>query len=180
MKVEQKTYAQVIIASRDDFIFSSVYNQYEMMCPFLCFPGPIAADFRTTLKTPEDVVPNKDCILLLEDYWKLLASEEKKAILDHELGHIASGHLKKLWEYFQKNGSPPPTSEVEEKEADAYSVDMNGSKAMHNGLLKALDVMVAGFKRKGYRVTAEEIIKKDSIIRNRLNLLKEQGEQPNA
>lgn len=173
MIVEQKTYAQIIIIGVEDFIISSTYRAYESACPFLCFPGICATDFRASLREPEKVVANKDVILLLTDYWKLLSSDEKKAVLDHELGHIAKGHLKETAERIRSgNGGPSVVSEVKEKEADAYSAEMNGKPAMYNGLLKALDVIVEGIRTRGHKITAEEIIDRDHILKNRLEVLK--------
>lgn len=172
IQVEQKTYAQVVIINKEDFIFSFHYGQYEAACPFMCFPGISAAQFRTSVKEPEKIVPNKDIILLLAPYWNKLTSDEKKAILDHELGHISKGHLKTLAEKI-KNGTmgSNPVDETEEKEADAYSSDMNGKPAMHHALLKALDVMVDGYREKGYSVTVDKVLNSDKILRNRLAVL---------
>lgn len=180
MKVEQKTYAQVAIAARTDFIIGMIYDQYEAVCPFLCFPGILARDFRTSLRKPGEIMAEKDLILVLEDYWNLLSSEEKKAVLDHELGHIASGHLKAIEEKI-KSGNLPTQAvviEADEKEADAYSANLNGKKAMHAGLMKALDVIVKGYRKKGYRVKVSDVIAKDPVLRNRLKVLKE--EDPNS
>lgn len=177
MKVEQKSYAQIILLNPNDFIFSSLYGEYEMMCPFMCFPGIVAGNIRASLKRAEDMVLNKDVIFILEPYWNLLDTHEQKAILDHELGHIASGHLKVIEEKIRRAGSNNIENEVneaDEKQADAYSADMNGHKAMHGALLKALEVMVQGYKKKGYRISVDDIIKKDSILRNRLKVLKEE------
>lgn len=174
MKVEQKSYAQLIIANPQDFIFSYVYKQYEEMCPFLCFPGMFAGDFRCSVKQPELIQNDKDVILVLEDYWNLLTVEEKKSILDHELGHIASGHLKETEDKARRGEHiSNEVSEVKEKEADAYSVNLNGNKAMHAGLMKALDVIVDGYRKKGYRLSVDKVIENDAILRNRLKVLKE-------
>lgn len=110
--------------------------------------------------------------MLLSSYWAQLSSDEKKAVLDHELGHISKGHLKILAEKI-KNGTigSNPVSEVDEKEADAYSADMNGKPAMHHGLLKALDTMIQGARAKGYRVSIDDVLKADPILRNRLKVL---------
>lgn len=179
MKVEQKSYAQIVIVAPQDFIFSQVWSQYEATCPFLCFPGMLAGDFRCSLKKPEEIVLNKDVILLLESYWNLLASEEKKAILDHELGHISSGHLKAIEEKIKQQGKnfAATVDENDEKEADAYSADINGSKAMHNGLMKALTVIVDGYKKKGYSINVSQALNGNTIIKNRLKVLEEKMEQ---
>lgn len=170
--VEQKTYAQIVIIDKEDFIFSSEYGQYETMCPFMCFPGICAASFRTSVKEPEKIVPNKDVILLLAPYWKRLTPDEKKAILDHELGHISKGHLKLAAEKLAKGHTgASPVDETEEKEADAYSSEMNGKPAMYNGLLQALNLMVDGYRAKGYRITTDFVLSKDPILRNRLAVL---------
>ena len=175
MKVEQKSYAQILIVGKDDFIFSRIYREYEAMCPFMCFPGIVAWDFRASLKKPDGVVRDKDVILLLEDYWDLLAAEEKKAVLDHELGHISSGHLKVIAEQI-KSGRYGGTKvdEGEEMEADAYSANLNGKKAMHHGLIKALEVIVLGYKEKGHRITLSQVIDNNPIIKNRLKVLAEE------
>jgi hypothetical protein len=172
MIVEQKTYAQILIIDKEDFIFSNHYREYEAACPFLCFPGECAADFRASLKEPAGVVPNKDVILLLKPYWAMLSSEEKKAVLDHELGHISKGHLRETAEKM-KNGTlgSNPVSEVKEKEADAYSSEMNGKQAMHDSLLKAVEVIIGGYRAKGYRVSMDQVLKGDPILRNRLAVL---------
>jgi hypothetical protein len=179
MKVEQKTYAQIVIVETEDFIFSKVYRDYEAMCPFLCFPGMFAGDFRSSLRRAEEVMRDKDVILLLAPYWALLSTEEKKAVLDHELGHIASGHLKKTEEYVRRNGVPPPNKGPnlkEESEADAYSVNLNGNKAMHHGLMKAVDVMLGAYRKKGYNIGIQQVIDNDPILKKRLEILSQ--EQP--
>ena len=172
MIVDQKTYAQILIVEPTDFIFRNVYKQYEEMCPFMCFPGIVASNFRASLKEPEKIVLNKDVILLLSSYWAQLSTDEKKAVLDHELGHIAKGHLKEIAEKV-KNGTlgSNPVSEVKEKEADAYSVDMNGKAAMHNGLLKAVDTMIDAYRKQGYIATLDKVLAQDPILRNRLKVL---------
>ncbi len=65
--------------------------------------------------------------------------------------------------------------EADEREADAYSAEINGSQAMYSGLMKAVDVMVDGYKRQGYPVTIDKVLDHDPIIRNRLKLLKNAG-----
>lgn len=178
MHVEQKSYAQIIIVTQADFIFSSTYKEYERMCPFLCFPGMFARDFRCSVKEPGKLELNKDVILLLEPYWKLLPSEEQKSILDHELGHIASGHLKAIEEKVSRGERlHAEVNEADEKQADAYSVDLNGSKAMHNGLMKALDVIVKGYRDKGHRITVSQVIENDPILKRRLKVMEEQSKQ---
>jgi hypothetical protein len=174
MHVEQKSYAQVLIVNKNDFIFSSAYKAYESACPFMCFPGVCAKDFSTSLKDPKAITPGKDVILLLESYWNDLDSDEKKAVLDHELGHITNGDLKKLAEKLAKN--PFFRSSVdfnEERKADQYSVELNGAKAMYNGLQKALNVILAPLQAKGMRVTLKDVAANDPIIAKRLEILKE-------
>lgn len=176
MKVEQKSYAQIVIVGREDFIFSRTYREYEAACPFMCFPGMVAWDFRASLKRPDGILKNKDIILLLEDYWDLLSSEEKKAVLDHELGHISNGDLKAIEERLKRGQfGGMKVDEGEEKRADAYSSNLNGKKAMYQGLLKALQVIVEGYKKKGHRLSVSQVIDHDPIIKNRLNVLKEEG-----
>lgn len=174
MKIEQKTYAQILIVNKTDFIFSATYSEYEQMCPFLCFAGYFARDFRCSLKNPDGVVPEKDVILLLEDYWDLLTTDEKKAILDHELGHISNGDLKEIVTKIKKGENiSTEVNEAHEKAADAYSADMNGSKAIYQGLMKALEVIVAGYRKKGYNITVDKVLATDKIIQNRLKVLKD-------
>jgi hypothetical protein len=175
MRVEQKSYAQIVIVDRSDFIFGGIYDQYEAMCPFLCFPGMFAADFRGSTREPDLIQPDKDVILLLGPYWVLLATEEKKAILDHELGHISNGDLKKIEEKVRRTGrvTPSQVDQAEEMAADAYSSNLNGEAAIYEGLIKCLGIMVKGLKKRGYNLSVSEIINRDPIIRNRLNLLQE-------
>lgn len=143
----------------------------------MCFPGIAAWDFRASLKKPDGIVRNKDVILVLEEYWDALASDEKKAILDHELGHISSGHLKAIEEKMkQGNFGATKVNQGEEMEADAYSANLNGKKAMHHGLVKALEVMIGGYKKKGYRISVSQVIDKDPIVKNRLKVLAEEPE----
>lgn len=175
MRVEQKSYAQIVIVDKDDFVFSHVYGQYEAMCPFMCFPGIVAPDFRASLKKPESIVNDKDIILLLEEYWGLLSHEEQKAVLDHELGHISSGHLKAIAEQLKRgNFGGPRVDEGDEKQADAYSASLNGKKAMYHSLIKAIDVMVGGYRAKGYRISTSAVIDGQPILKNRLAVLKEE------
>ena len=172
MKVEQKSYAQILILGKGDFIFSHIYHEYEAMCPFMCFPGIVAWDFRASLKKHDGIVRDKDVIMLLEDYWELLAPDERKAILDHELGHISSGHLKAIEEKIKQGRfGGTKVDQTEEMEADAYSANLNGKKAMHHGLIKALEVIVLGAKQKGQRVTISQVIDHNPIIKNRLQVL---------
>lgn len=173
MKVEQKSYAQILIVSDEDFVIREHYLEFEQQCPFLCFHKVFITNFRTALKEPEFVDFDKDVILILEDYWNKLSSVEKKTILDHELGHIASGHLEESAEQFKKGNLTNEPKLSEEVEADAYSVGMNGKKAMHAGLLKAIDVIAAGARKRGIPLTVEHWIKFDPIMRKRLEILKD-------
>lgn len=172
MIVEQKTYAQILIIVPTDFIFSGLYRQYAEVCPFLCMPSICAPDFRASLKKPEMLVDDKDIILLLDSYWQQLSSEEKKAVLDHELGHIANGDLERLAEKAKKGqvGSNAPDF-TEESKADAYSSEMNGKKAMRGGLLKAMQTMVDGARARGLQYTLDQWIASDPVIKKRLAVL---------
>lgn len=176
MKVDQKSYAQVIVAERSDFILGSIYDQYEAVCPFLCFPGMFAGDFRGSVREPEAIVKNKDVILVLRPYWDLLETEEQKAVLDHELGHISEGHLKRIEEKIRRTGrggSGEPDL-TEEMEADAYSASLNGNKAIYHALHKVLDVMMGPYRKKGHNITIDYLLKHDHVMAARLKRLKEQ------
>lgn len=174
MKVEQKSYAQILIVSPDDFISPAIYNFYERRCPFACFPGISAKNFRCILKNPEQVEPDKDLILLLEKYWNLLETNEKKAILDHELGHIVNGDLDRIAEYVKQGTVPPVTTETIEKAADAYSAELNGKKAMYHSLIKATTLVAISLRKEGEDITGQELINKYGILKRRLEILKEE------
>ena len=143
----------------------------------MCFPGIVAWDFRASLKNRDGIVRDKDVILLLEDYWNMLAADEKKAVLDHELGHISEGHLKAVEEKIKRGGfGGTRVNQDEEMAADAYSANLNGKKAMHHGLVKALEVIVGGYKQKGHRLAISQVIDGNPIIKNRLKVLAEEPE----
>lgn len=173
MHVTQKSYAQILIVTPDDFISKSYYKFYESKCPFSCFPGMCAKDFRCILKDPDTVELDKDFILILKEYWDLLKPNEQKAILDHELGHIVNGDLERIAEDIKNGIRYQLPNEDVEKAADAYSVELNGNKAMYNGLLKATDIVAGSLRKYGDDVTGQEIIDKSGILRRRLKTLKE-------
>lgn len=173
MEVEQKSYAQILIVTPDDFISKSYYKFYERACPFSCFPGMSAKDFRCILKDPDSVELDKDLILLLKEYWDLLPPNEQKAVLDHELGHIVNGDLERVAEDIKNGIRYQLPNEDVEKAADAYSVELNGNKAMHSCLLKAADIIAGSLRKYGDDITGQEFIDKSGILKRRLKTLKE-------
>jgi hypothetical protein len=176
MKVEQKSYAQILIVNKNDFIFSSHYKQYAEICPFMCFPAICASSFRVILKNPQEVLPDKDVILMLESYWIHLSSEEKKAILDHELGHISNGDLEDVTKKLKAGQKANEVDFDQERKADHYSVQLNGRKAMHNAMHRALEEMLAPLRAKGSRATVADILASDEIIRKRMAILAKEPE----
>lgn len=72
-------------------------------------------------------------VILHNDLLKTLSSDEQKAILYHELGHIYHDHNKKNME-----GTAGSFIEME-LEADEYAINELGPKVLHSALEKCLD-----------------------------------------
>ena len=104
-------------------------------------------------KQVRDTPPKTPVIIFHNDLIKVLSTDEQKAILYHELGHIHHEHNKK-----DSEGRAGSFMEME-LEADQYAINEVGPKILHSALEKCLS-FAGKYSLISVKETAPSFIKK--------------------
>lgn len=130
------------------------------------------ADISDSLKAVVASYKTGPTVVMLEDFFVDHSSEEVKAIMFHELGHVVNGDT----------ASEPTTGRFvvdldKELAADSYAAERTSPDAVKQGLLKCLQqqaVMVVKYAKKAKGQDPDKIFAmalKDEMIQKRLSAL---------
>jgi len=152
MKTEKCAYGQILFIEESDFSDMGTYKYLEMV-GIGAIPKHAVIDVKSIVREPDLIVYGEHIIFAITSIWNKLSASAKNAIMDHEYGHIACGHMEKI---------EPGKNVVAsfEYEADSFSADKNGNQAMKSALLEAIPLLNRNplYQRQGVDLSKDPII----------------------